>query len=135
MFPFFSLHQYVIVFQLLICIYWYAFTYSHSFIDVQSNEKFGTRKKRKENMRKAIDVELKKRKTLKRFKRLIRLTLNKIQTQQTLDEKYAQLSAERQELFWFTFTSSLLRIPSPTVMFCRRNFRMWFILSLASLLL
>ena len=57
-----------------------------------------------------------------------------IQTQQTLDEKYAQLSAERQELFWVRFTSSLLRIPSPTVMFCRRNFRMWFILSLASLL-
>ena len=44
-----------------------------------------------------------------------------IQTQQTLHEKYAQLSAERQELFWFRFTSSLLRIPSPTVMFCRRN--------------
>ena len=104
-----------------------------SFIHVQSVENVGTRKKRKENMRKAIDVETKKRKNVE--KRLIRLTLNKIQTQQTLDEKYAQLSAERQELFWFRFTSSLLRIPSPTVMFCRRNFRMWFILSLAFLLL
>ena len=39
----------------------------HSFIHVQSVENVGTRKKRKENMRKAIDVETKKRKTLKTF--------------------------------------------------------------------
>ena len=32
-------------------------TYIHSFIRVQSVENFGTRKKRKENIRKAIDVE------------------------------------------------------------------------------
>ena len=31
----------------------------HSFIHVQSGEKIGTRKKRKENMRKATDVEMK----------------------------------------------------------------------------
>ena len=37
--------------------------YVHSFVHVQSVEKFGTRKKRKENMRKAIDVETKREKT------------------------------------------------------------------------
>ena len=36
----------------------------HSFIHVQSVENVGTRKKRKENMRKAIDVETKKRKNI-----------------------------------------------------------------------
>ena len=39
----------------------------HSFIHVQSVENVGTRKKRKENMRKAIDVETKREKTLKTF--------------------------------------------------------------------
>jgi len=34
---------------------------------IQSVENFGTRKKRKENMRKAIDVKTKRRKTLKTF--------------------------------------------------------------------
>ena len=38
-----------------------------------------------------------------------------IQTQQTLDEKYAQLSAERHELFWFRCTSRLLCIPNAIV--------------------
>ena len=37
---------------------------NHSFIHVQSVENVGTRKKRKENMRKAIDVETKKRKNI-----------------------------------------------------------------------
>ena len=37
-------------------------SFIHSFIHVQSVENVGTRKKRKENMRKAIDVETKKRK-------------------------------------------------------------------------
>ena len=39
-----------------------SFMSNHSFIHVQSVENVGTRKKRKENMRKAIDVETKKRK-------------------------------------------------------------------------
>ena len=37
-------------------------SFIHIFIHVQSVENVGTRKKRKENMRKAIDVETKKRK-------------------------------------------------------------------------
>ena len=37
------------------------------FIHVESVEIFGTRKKRKENMRKATDVETKTRKALKTF--------------------------------------------------------------------
>ena len=44
-----------------------SFMSNHSFIHVQSVENVGTRKKRKENMRKAIDVETKREKTLKTF--------------------------------------------------------------------
>ena len=40
----------------------HSFRMNRSFIHVQSVENVGTRKKRKENMRKAIDVETKKRK-------------------------------------------------------------------------
>ena len=42
-----------------------SFVSNRSFIHVQSVENVGTRKKRKENMRKAFDVETEKRKTLK----------------------------------------------------------------------
>ena len=55
-------------------------------------------------MNKATDVETKMR-NIENFRHWS--TWNKIQTQQTLDEKCAQLSAERQELFWFRFTTSL----------------------------
>ncbi len=45
----------------------HSFRMNRSFIHVQSVENVGTRKKRKENMRKAIDVETKREKTLKTF--------------------------------------------------------------------
>ena len=45
----------------------HSFIHVQSFIRVQSVENFGTRKKRNENMRKAIDVETKREKTLKTF--------------------------------------------------------------------
>ena len=49
------------------CIHTYIHAFIHSFTHVQSVENVGTRKKRKENMRKAIDVETKREKTLKTF--------------------------------------------------------------------
>ena len=42
----------------------HVLTIVHPFIHVKSVENVGTRKKRKENMRKAIDVETKKRKNI-----------------------------------------------------------------------